>query len=63
MGPDHGHSAAPWIAGGWLTGLIVGITAFALIDALTATATPILFGIAAVSGLLLTWWAHAFMTV
>ncbi len=54
---------APWIAVAWLTGLILGITAFALIDALTATATPILYGIAAVSGLLLTWWAHAFMTV
>jgi signal transduction histidine kinase len=54
---------APWIAVAWLTGLIVGITAFALIDPLEATATPILYGIAAVSGLLLTWWAHAFMTV
>jgi signal transduction histidine kinase len=54
---------APWIAVAWLTGLILGITAFALIDELTATATPILFGIAAVSGLLLTWWAHALMTV
>ena len=54
---------APWIAVAWLTGLILGITAFALIDPLEATATPILYGIAAVSGLLLTWWAHAFMTV
>ena len=54
---------APWIAAGWLTSLLLGITAFALIDALEATATPILYGIAAVSGLLLTWWAHAFMTV
>ncbi|HEX5695855.1 MAG TPA: hypothetical protein VFZ15_05680, partial [Acidimicrobiia bacterium] len=54
---------APWIAIGWLTGLIVGITGFALVPALTATATPILYGIAAVSGLLLAWWAHAFMTV
>jgi signal transduction histidine kinase len=54
---------APWIAVAWLTGLILGITAFALIEPLTATATPILYGIAAVSGLLLTWWAHAFMTV
>lgn len=54
---------APWIAVAWLTGLILGITAFALIDELTATATPILYGIAAVSGLLLTWWAHALMTV
>jgi hypothetical protein len=54
---------APWIAVGWLTGLIIGITAFALVPELSATATPILYGIAAVSGLLLTWWAHAFMTV
>jgi len=54
---------APWIAVAWLTGLLLGITAFALIDELAATATPILYGIAAVSGLLLTWWAHAFMTV
>jgi signal transduction histidine kinase len=54
---------APWIAVAWLTGLLLGITAFALIPDLTATATPILYGIAAVSGLLLTWWAHALMTV
>jgi signal transduction histidine kinase len=58
-----GTRFAPWIAIGWLTGLIVGITGFALVPALNATATPILYGIAAVSGLLLTWWAHAFMTV
>ncbi len=56
-------TAAPWIATGWLTGLIVGITALAVIPELTATAQPILFGIAAVSGLLLTWWAHALVTV
>ena len=55
--------AAPWIAAGWLTGLIVGITTLAVIPELTATAQPILFGIAAVSGLLLTWWAHALVTV
>jgi signal transduction histidine kinase len=54
---------APWIAVAWLTGLILGISAFALIEELTATATPILYGIAAVSGLLLAWWAHALMTV
>ncbi|HSJ82460.1 MAG TPA: ATP-binding protein [Acidimicrobiia bacterium] len=54
---------APWIAVAWLTGLILGIGGFALVDDLEATATPILYGIAAVSGLLLTWWAHAFMTV
>ena len=56
-------TAAPWIATGWLTGLIVGITALAVIPELTATAQPILFGIAAVSGLLLAWWAHALVTV
>ncbi len=56
-------AAAPWIATGWLTGLIVGITALAVIPELTATAQPILFGIAAVSGLLLAWWAHALVTV
>ncbi len=55
--------AAPWIATVWLIGLIVGITALALVPELTATAQPILFGIAAVSGLLLTWWAHALVTV
>jgi len=55
--------AAPWIAAAWLTGLIVGISALAVVPELTATAQPILFGIAAVSGLLLTWWAHALVTV
>jgi signal transduction histidine kinase len=55
--------AAPWVATGWLVGLIVGITALAVVPELTATAQPILFGIAAVSGLLLTWWAHALVTV
>ena len=55
--------AAPWVATGWLIGLIVGITALAMIPELTATAQPILFGLAAVSGLLLTWWAHALVTV
>jgi signal transduction histidine kinase len=54
---------APWVAVGWLSSLIFGLTAFALVPELTATSTPILYGIAAVSGLLLVWWAHAFMTV
>ncbi len=58
-----GTMAAPWISAVWLTGLTVGITALAGVPELTAMAQPILFGIAAVSGLLLTWWAHAFMTV
>ncbi len=55
--------AAPWIAAAWLMSLIVGITSLATIPELTATAQPILFGIAAVSGLLLTWWAHALVTL
>lgn len=54
---------APWISTGWLVAIIVGITALALIPELSATSEPILFGIAAVSGLLLAWWAHAFITV
>lgn len=56
-------AAAPWISTFWLLALIVGVTVVATIPELTATAQPILFGIAAVSGLLLTWWAHAFITV
>lgn len=55
--------AAPWAATGWLLGLIAGVTALAVIPELNNTATPVLFGIAAVSGLLLTWWAHALVTV
>jgi signal transduction histidine kinase len=58
-----GTRAAPWISTGWLLALIVGITALATIPELAATAQPILFGIAAVSGLLLAWWAHAIITV
>ncbi len=56
-------NAAPWMSTGWLLGLIIGITALAMLPELSATASPILFGIAAVSGLLLTWWAHAIITV
>jgi signal transduction histidine kinase len=55
--------AAPWIATAWLGAVTIGVTSLAVIPELTGTAEPILFGIAAVSGLLLTWWAHAFMTV
>ncbi|HUF16370.1 MAG TPA: ATP-binding protein [Acidimicrobiia bacterium] len=55
--------AAPWAATGWLLAMIAGITGLALIPDLNATTEPILFGIAAVSGLLLAWWAHAFVTV
>jgi len=56
-------SAAPWAATVWLLGLIAGITALAVIPELQQTAEPILYGIAAVSGLLLAWWAHALVTV
>ena len=55
--------AAPWAATFWLLAMIAGVTALAVIPALNTTAEPILFGIAAVSGLLLVWWAHAFVTV
>lgn len=55
--------AAPWAATGWLLALTAGITALATIPDLNTTVQPILFGIAAVSGLLLVWWAHAFVTV
>ena len=55
--------AAPWAATGWVLGMIAGITALARIPELVNTAEPVLFGIAAVSGLLLVWWAHALVTV
>ncbi len=55
--------AAPWAASGWLLGLIAGISALALIPELKATSEPILYGITAVSGLLLVWWAHGLVAV
>ncbi|MDH3189448.1 MAG: ATP-binding protein [Acidimicrobiia bacterium] len=55
--------AAPWIAATWLAVFIGGIAAVALVPGMKATAEPILFGLVAVSGLLLTWWAHAIITV
>lgn len=55
--------AAAWVATGWLLGLIAGITAIATIPDLTRAAEPILFGVAAVSGLLLVWWAHGLVTI
>ena len=54
---------APWISASWLLALIAGITAIGSVEELTTTTEPVLFGIAAVSGLLLIWWAHAFITV
>lgn len=56
-------SAAPWIATVWLAMFIAAIGTVAQIPELNATAEPVLFGIAAISGLLLTWWAHAIVTV
>jgi signal transduction histidine kinase len=56
-------AAAPWIAVGWILAVTLGLTAIALVPEMRGVAEPILFGIAAVSGLLLTWWMHAFMTV
>jgi len=55
--------AAPWAASGWLLGMIAGITALAMIPDLKNTAEPVLYGIAAVSGLLLVWWAHGLVAV
>jgi signal transduction histidine kinase len=55
--------AAHWLSAIWLLLLIAGITILGTIPELAATAQPILFGAAAVSGLLLAWWAHAFLTV
>jgi len=54
---------APWAATAWLLALIAGITALAVIPELNTATEPILFGIAAVSGLLLAWWTHALVTV
>jgi signal transduction histidine kinase len=55
--------AAPWVASGWLLGVVAAVTTIATVPELSLTAEPILFGIAAISGLLLTWWAHAFVNV
>jgi signal transduction histidine kinase len=43
--------------------LIAGFTALGAVPELAGTAEPILFGLAAVSGLLLIWWTHALVTV
>jgi signal transduction histidine kinase len=55
--------AAPWITCGWMISLIAGVTGLGSIPELAGTAEPILFGLAAVAGLLLVWWAHALVTV
>lgn len=53
---------APFVSAAWLLGVIAGFTALALNEPINTTTEPILFGIAAVSGLLLVWWAHAILT-
>jgi len=58
-----GTRLAPWIASAWLLVFAAGIGAIALVPEMNPTALPILFGLAAVSGLLVTWWAHALITV
>lgn len=55
--------AAPWIAAAWLVIFGSCIGAVALVPEMNPIALPILFGLAAVSGLLVTWWAHALITV
>jgi signal transduction histidine kinase len=53
---------APWVATAWLLTLIAGMTALGSIEELSPTTLPVLYGIAAVSGLLLVWWAHVLVT-
>jgi signal transduction histidine kinase len=54
---------APLVLGSWMLLLALGITAVGRVPELADTAQPVLFGLAAISGLLLVWWIHAFMTV
>ncbi len=54
---------SPWITSLWLTALIVGMTAIALIPQLTPTTAPLFFGIAAISGLLLGRMFHIGITL
>jgi signal transduction histidine kinase len=54
---------APWVSCVWMLALIAGFTALGAVPELAGTAEPILFGLAAVSGLLLIWWTHALVTV
>lgn len=57
------NRGAPWVLGGWMLVFIAGVTAVGRVPELSATAQPVLFGLAAISGLLLVWWTHAFVTV
>jgi len=54
---------APWVSCVWMLALIAGFTALGAVPELAGAAEPILFGLAAVSGLLLIWWTHALVTV
>lgn len=54
---------APWVLGTWMLAFTGGVTSVGLLPELAATAEPVLFGLAAISGLLLVWWVHAFLTV
>lgn len=53
---------APWVACAWLLTFIAGMTMLGSIPELSPTVLPVLYGIAAVSGLLLIWWAHVLVT-
>src|SRR5690606_11926729 len=56
-------SWAPLVVGSWMLALIAGVTAVGRLPELSGTAEPILYGLAAISGLLLPWWAHTLSTV
>ena len=58
--------ASPWapvVVTAWMLLLIGSVTALGSIPELAGTAEPVLYGLAAISGLLLVWWAHALVTV
>lgn len=58
--------ASPWAPAAvtaWMLLLIGSVTALGSIPELAGTAEPVLYGLAAISGLLLVWWAHALVTV
>lgn len=54
---------APVVVTAWMLLLIGSVTALGSIPELAGTAEPVLYGLAAISGLLLVWWAHALVTV
>src|SRR5690554_3637669 len=58
--------ASPWapvVVTAWMLLLIGSVTALGSIPELAGTAEPVLYGLAAISGLLLVWWAHAQVSV